>query len=262
MNSVYLEGISVIGPGMPDWPMARQVLRQESALEIAPVTLTAPDILPATERRRAGAATKLSMSIGLAAARDAGLDPATLANVFTSTGGDCDNCHALLETLASDDRMVSPTRFHNSVHNAPAGYWSIATHCMAPSTSLCAYDATLGAGLLEAATMALGNGQPCLMIAFDTAYPQPLFQLRPIPYPFGVGLVISPVPTATSRAELKLSLVSTPADVMADTGLESLRQQIPAARALPLLQLLARQTAGRVVLDYLEGCQLAVEVVQ
>ena len=260
MIRVYLEGISVIGPGMPYWATARQVLRQEAPLEIAPVTLTAPDILPATERRRSGTATRLSMSVGLAAARDAGQDPATLANVFSSTGGDCDNCHALLETLASDDRMVSPTRFHNSVHNAPAGYWGIATQCMAPSTSLCAYDATLGAGLLEAATMATDNGQPCLLIAFDTAYPEPLFQLRPIPYPFGVGMVLGATATASSRAQLTLSLVQAPADVMQDAALETLRQQIPSARALPLLQLLANETAGRVVLDYLDGCQLAVEV--
>ena len=35
--------------------------------------------------------------------------------------------HEICEALATDEREVSPTRFHNSVHNASAGYWGIAT---------------------------------------------------------------------------------------------------------------------------------------
>ena len=47
---------------------------------------------------------------------------------------------------------ISPTRFHNSVHNAAAGYWGIATGATAAANALCAYDASFGAGLLEALT--------------------------------------------------------------------------------------------------------------
>ena len=74
-------------------------------------------------------------------------DLAQLATVFSSTAGDCDNSHVILETLASADRALSPTRFANSVHNAAAGYWSIATGAKAESTVLCAFDASFGAGL-------------------------------------------------------------------------------------------------------------------
>ena len=35
---------------------------------------------------------------------------------------DCDNVHAICESLATPERQVSPTRFHNSVHNAAAGW--------------------------------------------------------------------------------------------------------------------------------------------
>ena len=49
------------------------------------------------------------------------------------------------------ERELSPTRFHNSVHNAPAGYWSIATQSREPSTSLCRDDESFQAALLEAA---------------------------------------------------------------------------------------------------------------
>ena len=57
-------------------------------------------------------------------------DAATLATVFSASGADGHNCHALCEQLATDDRQLSPTRFHNSVHNAAAGYWSVATGAM------------------------------------------------------------------------------------------------------------------------------------
>jgi len=39
-----------------------------------------------------------------------------------------------------------------------------------------------------------------------------------------------------------------------------LRQAIPAARALPLLEVLAQRRSGAVVLDYLESMTLGIEV--
>ena len=92
---------------------ARRALPRPSALP--PPSAVAP----AQRSARARVAT--------AACEAAQRDAAVAATVFTSSGGDGDNCHAICETLATTDRLISPTRFHNSVHNAPAGYWSIAT---------------------------------------------------------------------------------------------------------------------------------------
>ncbi len=257
---IHVDGVGLIGPGLSNWTQACDVLVGRSVLELATPVLPAVEALPPAERRRVGLAIKLAMAVGFEAVRHAGADAATLATVFSSTGGDCDNCHHILETLASADRAVSPTRFHNSVHNAPAGYWSIATSCMAPSTSLCAYDATFGAGLLEAATQALTSGQPCLLIAFDTLYPEPLHALRPIPYALGVGMLLNPHKTAATRASLTLAPTPLAVTPMADATLESLRQRIPAGRSLPLLELLAQARCGAVVIDYLDGLHLAIEV--
>ncbi|MBA4707837.1 beta-ketoacyl synthase chain length factor [Aquitalea aquatica] len=258
--TVYLQGLSVLGPGMPDWSAAQPCLLGQQAHVAAAVVLPPAQALPATERRRVGAAVKLSMAVGLAAVADAAADAAQLPNIFSSTGGDCENCHSLLDVLASDERLISPTRFHNSVHNAPAGYWGIATGCTAASTSLCAYDATFAAGLLECATQALSGAQSCLLVSFDTAYPEPLYAQRPIPYPMGVGMVLSPQASAASKARLQLALTQEPATTMQDVGLEQLRLSIPSARSLPLLQLLASGQPGRVVIDYLDDCRLAIEV--
>jgi len=257
---LYLDGIGLLGPGMTGWEASRAALAGTTALTLAPTVLPAAEALPSAERRRVGVPIKLSMAIGFEAVRHAGADAATLPAVFSSTDGDCDNCHAILETLASEDRQISPTRFHNSVHNAPSGYWGIATGCHAPSTSLCALDATFGAGLLEAATQALANRQPCLLLAYDTPFPEPLASLRPIPYPLGIALLLRPDPSAASFASLSIELGNETPTPCADATLESLRQSIPAARALPLLQMLARGETGRVVIDYLEGLSLAIEV--
>jgi hypothetical protein len=260
MSELYIDGISLLGPGLENWDKAARILRGEEPYVEGPVKVLPPALLPPTERRRAGTAIRLSMTVGLDAVQDAGADATTLASVFSATGGDCENCHTLLETLASDERMISPTRFHNSVHNAPAGYWSIATGSTAVSTSLCAYDASFAAGLIESAAQSLTSGKPCLLIVFDTPYPEPLNALRPIRLLFGLGLVVSGQRGPNSRAALSLSLCDDATDRMDDPQLEALRGQVPTARCLPVMQTLARGTGGRCVIDYLDNCRLAVEI--
>lgn len=257
---VFVDGIGLCGPGLPDWPTARAVLAGQAPYAPAPTVLPAPASLPPAERRRVGTAIKLSMAIGLEAARHAQADPAGLPTVFSSSGGDCDNCHALCETLASADRQVSPTRFHNSVHNAPSGYWSIATACMATSTSLCAYDGTFGAALLEATAQAATSQRPCLLIAYDSAYPEPLHRLRPIPDAFGVALVLSPARQPHSLAALDVSLGGAAPTTLDEAALEQLRASVPAARSLPLLGALARGESCRLVIGYLDDLALTLEL--
>ena len=257
---VYLDGIGVYGPGLSGWQQTAEVLTGRAALVEAPPVLPPIEALPPAERRRAGLPIKLAFATGFEALRQASADPAQLRTVFASSDADCDNCHAILETLASADRAVSPTRFHNSVHNAPSGYWSIAAGSRAASTSLCAYDGSFAAGLLEAATQVGSFGQPCLLLAYDMPYCEPLAALRPIRQPFGVALLLSPQKTPATRARLALQL--TPNDVtgVSAPDLERLRAQIPAARSLPLLQRLAHGAEGSVTLEYLEGVRLEVEV--
>ena len=259
-QNIYLDGVGLIGPGLTGWAQACEVLAGRQTYVAAHTAPPAVEKLPPAERRRVGAPVKLSMAIGLEAARHAGADLASLATVFSSTEADCDNCHAILEALASSDRALSPTRFHNSVHNAPSGYWGIATGSMAPSTSLSAYDATFAAGLLEATTQARSNGKPCMLLAYDTTYPEPLQHLRSIPDAMGVALVLNPHQTSAARALLKLTLRDTPATRMPQDDLEHLRQNIPVARSLPLLALLAQGRSGSVVVEYLDSLQLDIEV--
>ncbi|MDP3616451.1 MAG: beta-ketoacyl synthase chain length factor, partial [Rhodoferax sp.] len=127
MLTAYIEGIGLLGPGLNDWPGAQAVLAGRQPYLPQKTLLPSPTLLPAAERRRSGAIVKLTLATGLEAIAAAGLAAVSLPSVFSSSGGDGENCHAICEMLASQDRQISPTRFHNSVHNTASGYWSIAT---------------------------------------------------------------------------------------------------------------------------------------
>jgi len=278
---VQLLGVGLLGPGLADWAQGAALLRQ--GFVSAPTAVPAPQLLPATERRRAGTVVKASIVVADEAVAAAGLQAALLPTVFTSSTGDPNNCHLLCEALAQPERLVSPTRFTNSVHNAAAGYWHIALHSRAPSTSLAAHDASFAAGLLEAAVQCLAAQTPVLLVACDVPYPEPLHTLRPVADVFAVALVLGPpaaagagldagalagtvtgtvtgavtgtvagavsgaVSGAVTSVQLELSSVGQDSLAVTTTctepALEALRQDIPAARALPLLVALARAQA-------------------
>lgn len=262
--TVFVEGIGLVGPGLTSWEDGSDKLAGRTPYVSVPTVLPAPLSLPAAERRRAGAVIKVSLAVGQEAVNAAGLQASRLPSVFTSSGGDGLNCHDICSALASNDRLISPTRFHNSVHNAASGYWSISTGATPTSSVLCAHDGSFSAGLLEAITQAVVDDTPVLLVAYDTHYPEPLHSKRPIPDTLGVALVLSPQRSERSLARITLSgddgLTDAATQTMKDTALEFLRQTIPAARALPLLQRIASQQAASLALDYLDGMQLAVDV--
>lgn len=258
--SAYIEGIGLLGPGLSDWPAGQAVLGGTQPYLPAKTVLPAPALLPAAERRRSGAIVKLTLATGLQAIDAAGLDAASLPSVFSASGGDGDNCHAICEMLASSDRQISPTRFHNSVHNTAAGYWGIATGAMTPSSVLSAFDASFGAGLLEALAQVVADDTRVVLLACDTAYPEPLHGARPIADAMGIALVLAPQRSARALAQISVSLTDAGADTLGDAVLERLRLAVPAARGLPLLRAIALRQAQRVVLDYLDRTRLAVAV--
>lgn len=258
--SAYVGGLGVLGPGLANWPEAAAVLSDQQAYRPAATVLPMPTILAAAERRRVGRVVKLALGVALEATSQAGVDPATLASVFSSSGADGHNCHELCQALSLAGREISPTRFANSVHNAAAGYWSIATGAMAESNVLCAFDASFTAGLLEALAQVAVDQVPVLLVAYDSEYPQPLHAKRPIPDAFGVALVLTPQRRASSMARVDAALSDLSFDRFADPALEALRCAIPAARSLPLLRLLTAGNGGRAILEYLDVSRAEVQI--
>lgn len=271
MIAVWVEGVGILGPGIDNWAQASAILRGQAAYVQAPTVLPAPAILPPAERRRASRVIKASLAVGLEAAQNAGQDAAQLANVFASSGGDGHNCHALCEQLASGDTQVSPTRFHNSVHNAASGYWAIATGATPPAQVLGAHDASFAAGLFEAMVQVQTSNAPVLLVAADSEYPEPLHAKRPIADTSGLALVLSPVKTANSLGQIQLDaqayLLAAEAPALNVQGLGQLAAvslQLPPWRGLPLLAALLAGRHTQLALPWLQGLvlQLTVQATQ
>lgn len=265
MMRLFVEAVGLRGPGLEGWSASAPILHGKAPYVAAATTIPPADLLPSNERRRAPQTVRLALSVGAEAFATAGLAPVACPTVFASSGGDGETIHGILTTLASPVRELSPTRFHNSVHNVAAGYWSIATGAKAPSTSLCAHDGSFAAGLLEAGAQALAACGTVALIAYDLPYPTPLDAVRPIAAPFAVALLLSANGTQRSLARLDIDLGALPPSTCIQPGLDGLRRTIPAARALPLLEALALHEGlakGRktsVTLEYLEDLAVIVQ---
>jgi hypothetical protein len=221
----------------------------------------APDILPPTERRRAPEPVLLASEAASQAAAMAGRDPSTLPCVFTSTHGDLAITDAMCATLAADPRELSPTRFHNSVHNAPAGYWTVAAHCHATATAISAGAASFAAGLVEAATEVAAEGEAVLLAAYDIVARGPLAEVAPSGVPFAAAFVLSPSRSAGSIAQLSLyPLQGDPSAHALPGALAALTKNPTAVQALPLLVALARHTPARIAIASGANTSLAIEV--
>jgi hypothetical protein len=258
---VCVESVGVLGAGLSSWPITREILRGKRPYCYEPAAQPNPDILPATERRRGAKSVRWAVAAAQEAVAASGLAVSELATVFTSSGGDGETLHHICEALAAPGREISPTRFHNSVHNAAAGYWSIAAASRGPSVSLCGYDASFGVGLLEAASQVSIDRLPVLLVAYDLPYPQPLFALRPISEPFAVAFVFTAERCPETLACWHIAIAKGEAPSPLSSELAQELGQNPAGRALPLLAALARGAAEPVYIEYLDGRHLVVEPV-
>lgn len=237
-------GVSVWGPGLEGWAASRAMLAGCVPYVARDSVAPAPDMLGATERRRAGPVVRLALTVAAAAAAGSGLAPGSLRPVFGSSNGDGVIVGSILDALARGapgERVVSPTQFHNSVHNAAAGYWTIAHGSREPATCLGAHDWTWAASLLTAMAAVAAGGGPVLLVCYDHPLPPPLDALRPTGAAFGAGLVLGPMADAPGlevswRAGAGVRAPLPP-------GLARLRDMNAVAEALPLLAALA-QAAG------------------
>lgn len=265
MISVDVEAISLIAPGLVGWRESLPVLRGDKPYAHDPLPAFAVELLPRNERRRVTNVVKLAIHAAEQLAQQRAVELRQIRSVFASSGGDGEIINCICLALASPGRAVSPTQFHNSVHNGPAGYWAIATECRMPSVSLSAHDGSFAAGLVEAATIALVEGGQVLLVAYDYPPPAPASEVRSFSAPFATAMLLNTQPFDGSLARLTIDPVAAAQkdgteDRMRDDVLESLRTGNPAARSLPLLRAVARETSGRVVLPYVPDMRLVVDV--
>ncbi len=240
-HTLWIDGVALWSPALPGWALAAAAFRGE-AVELPADTprRPAPTLLAANERRRAPDSVLLALEVAAQALADSGHDAAGVASVFSSAHGDLPITDALCKTLAADPTLLSPTRFHHSVHNAASGYWAIGSGSHAASTALSAFETSFAAGLLEAASQCAADAQPVLLVAYDTEAVGALASVNRSRGLLAAALLLSPVRGPRSRWALNWALQpgrcavpaarSAAAQALADNA---------SAPALPLFEALA-----------------------
>lgn len=259
---VGILGVGLLAAGLEGWPAGRAVLAGIRPFD--PTKVPDPDasLLPANERRRSSDCVRWAVQVAQEAMVQSGLDPHEVATVFASSGGEMEVLDKLCRALATSERVVSPTLFHQSVHNTAAGYWGIATTCQQSSTALSCYDDSCAVGLLEAVTYACVEARPVLFVAYDLPAPAPLNGARPITSAFAAALVLTP----SAERVLATADVTLTAAAGCDVShafsheFERLRLDNPAARLLPVLQALAMERRATINLNLLDDQRLMIEV--
>lgn len=247
--TVYVSAIGITAPGLDGWPAARQVLAGTADYEPVPLSVAKPRLLPRNEARRAGNTIKLAFHAAEQIIGDPSALPA-MDIVFTSAGGDIAIVEQICRAVVASQPAVSPTQFHNSVHNAPAGYWGIATGWQQPATSLAAGRAGFAMALVDAWTVVAGAGHDVLLVCYDAQGCGLLQDARPsIGADFALALRLSPTPDGALAGLDNPRPVTDCPDRLSDPALETLRHLNPGARSLTVLRPVAVGSAGTVVIE-------------
>jgi len=250
---VRIAGIGAWGPGFENWDILRDWLAGGAAPASLEMARPAPASIPPRERRRAPLSVKLAVAAAEQACAMGAIAPQEPVCVFASGMGDMDITDYMCRTLASDDPLVSPTKFHNSVHNAPVGYWSISQGAKRSSNAVAGFRHTVPASLLEATTQCVTEQLPVLWASQDIVSPGPFRVIEDIPAACAFALLLLPEPSLS--LELEAGHGEWPA--LATGALQTLYEHNPTARLLPLLELIAGRP-GPIRLPLNEHLALAI----
>jgi hypothetical protein len=262
---LYLEGFSLWAPRLPGWELAKRVIRGECEPPETKSPRPSTTLLPPTERRRIPDTVAIALEVAARACEMSKRDPSRLPSVFASGHGDTPISDYMCSTLAATPTLISPTKFHNSVHNAAAGYWTIAVRSYAPYTSLSVYENTFAAGLLEAAMQTVCERTPVLFAAYDIEAVGPLAPMSNCAGLFGIGMVISSEAKDSSARPMQIRTRNTPAaqsvkPTLARTRAADLVAGNTMAAAFPFVELLATEAPGAITLALGTHCALELEL--
>jgi hypothetical protein len=214
MTNVFIEGVALWAPTLPGWEVARAAFRNEGPAADPPQRRPSPELLPPAERRRAPDTVALALEVASRAVGQSGHAAADLASVFTSAHGDLGITDALCSTLVSAPTLVSPTKFHNSVHNAASGYWTMGTGCMQASSAISAFRHSFAAGLLEACVQCAADERAVLLVGYDIEACGALACTAESRGLLALALVLAPARSERSVAALEWSLASGPTETL------------------------------------------------
>lgn len=261
MNPVYIDAVSILGPGFPDWATTQAILCEREAYAATPTPAVSCGYLSANVKRR----TTLHMQVALHAAEKAmmqtDLNGTDVELIFASGEGDLGIADEIFSALTKPDKMVSPQKFQNVILNAAIGHLGIILGNQHSATSVSGGEYSFAVGLLQAAASVVMENHPVLFVCYDVLGPARLDPRQVGSEPCSIALLISPQASARTLARIVPTLTETGNETEMETeSLEKARVSIGTARALPLLAALARESTDTIVMSYCERSNLSVEI--
>lgn len=264
MNDIEfsIASIGAWGSNFENWGQLKQLLNGEQG-EAHGLKGPKPEIIPANERRRAPLPVRLAVETSWQATQGSTYDAKDLSCVFVSGLGDTQLTDYMCKVLAGENKALSPTKFHNSVHNAAAGYWTISTGCMQAANSVAGFDESVSLTLLEALIQADAQQRPMLLTFYDAPSSEVLKKLLKNEQSFSVSLVMVPSSLSDKAANFSMSVEQEPSawpKASWSNELNECYQSNPVARVLSLLSLLTSdELDGSVSMPLSEGTSLIIK---
>ncbi|MDG4811607.1 beta-ketoacyl synthase chain length factor [Hydrogenovibrio sp. 3SP14C1] len=234
----YIESIGLQAPGLEGWQNSLPILQGQTPYESLPLSKYSPQFLPANERRRTTPTIKLALRTAQETVQNYSTeDIASMPTLFCCVDGDTEVSAKMTHATLQDDPMISPIHFHNSVHNAPAGYWMIGQGNQQAASAISAGQYQIGNSLVEAMTQLDETHSKVLLVVYDLPIDPIIESFQPDIQSFGFGLILTVQKTEKSIAQLNLSLnpgrASSPQNNWCGDNI--------AAQFLPALKTIARQ---------------------
>ncbi len=240
MRPAYVTGLGLWTPGHAS-PEAWCRSDFDASVETPPVALLSGPL-----RRRATGLTRMAVEVFQQATSQVGCDPVTIPSVWATSNGEHTTAIKLLGMMQRGEGKLSPTHFHNSVHNTASGYSSIATGNCAPSTTLTGGAELIASSLLEAICHLETSAEKVVLVLAD----------EPLLPPFDRGDGSSPLALAfclSSRPDGAIAVLSgMRRDAVAPVKRHDRFGRLYVGAALPLLERIVLGRPGTVALE-LEG---------
>ncbi|HXW53668.1 MAG TPA: beta-ketoacyl synthase chain length factor [Myxococcota bacterium] len=257
MTSIWVESVSVFGPGLLGWPHASEVLGDPRRYDPQKTPPIESRFLSPNNRRRTSPHMQIAIQAADYALRDTGFDETSIDLILTSSEEDLDIAEDDIQALVQPEKEISPQKFQNVILNAAAGHLGIFMKNTSGSTTVSGTGNCFSVGLLQAYTTILATKGRALLVAYDAPSSMP-YSEKDRPF-FAVGMVLSHSHSPSILGELSLTLGERKElTVMEHPALETMRATTPSATGLPLLLVLAKKQAGVVELYYSKELSLTV----
>jgi hypothetical protein len=237
MRPVYVRGLGLWTPGRPDPEAWCRGETHPDADAPAAASLDGPI------RRRATRQTRMAIEALYQAVKSAGFDPATTPTVWATAHGEHSTAIKLLKMMHRGSGRLSPTHFHNSVHNTPSGYASIAAHNQSLSTTVTGGREIVGAALLEAFAILETTAPEVVLVLSDEALQSP-FERAGASTPLAVAFAIGREPDGALAAVSNLRRAA-----VAPSKPNEHHGRLFVSAALPLLERVVQRRPGSVALE-------------